>query len=532
MSTQLLNRKKADKPEDGKGKPAASRARRTRTYGVDVDGSVIRVVELFDDAVVSYSTYQGETTLDAFQQFLATKPAGTVTVAWMTMNLHIRRVPLPQVPPVAMRAALLDAVDENLPLSPGSAVVAARLFTEGADAGSAAVAAVDGEALANVWQQLPPSGLQLVPTPLLLSQDGLFLGIRNNDAHLLLVTGGAITAARPLTIGGLVTVFDRLGDDRTASLERFSTVTRGGTRLDPEAAATVDTYGGEVGDEVRRTVDYWARQGFTVPSEIYVYGPGIVLPNLSGKLLDAALFAKPVAMPSVAVDAIARNERPSAYLALYAAMFDGGEQPVATLPNPAAAERDRRRVDHARTVRKLSVVGVAVALVVAACGYLVMSPKSGLSDAKAALQQKGNELKNSQAALDLDKLVKSGQTALGKVVSVEPKWEVVVRKIMATAPENTQLGQLAFSQVGDVVTVTLSAKVGLPAKAANLDFREAVQVWLKSLHDAGASSAVAPQIKKVLSTGPSQQGYIDVSLVVKVPLAGDYLANRPIGVTK
>ena len=58
---------------------------------------------------------------------------------------------------------------------------------------------------------------------------------------------------------------------------------------------------------------------------------------------------------------------------------------------------------------------MAAALVVAACGYLVMSPKSGLSDAKAALQQKGNELKNSQAALDLDKLVKSGQTALSKL---------------------------------------------------------------------------------------------------------------------
>jgi len=90
MSTQLLNRKKADKPDDGKVKPLPSRSKRTRTYGVDVDGSVIRVVELFDDAVVSYSTYQGETTLDAFQQFLATKPAGYVSCCAALRDLDFK----------------------------------------------------------------------------------------------------------------------------------------------------------------------------------------------------------------------------------------------------------------------------------------------------------------------------------------------------------------------------------------------------------------------------------------------------------
>jgi hypothetical protein len=531
MSMQLLNRKKADKPEDGKFKPVPSRSKRTRSYGVDVDGAVIRVVEMLDDAVVSYSTYQGETTLDAFQQFLATKPSGPVTVAWMTINLHIRRVPLPTVPPIAMRAAILDAVDENLPLSPGSAIVAARLFSEG-EHQSAAVAAVDGEALSGVWSQLPHHGLQLVPAPLLLSQDGLFLGIRNNDAHLLLVNGGAITAARPLTVGGLVTVYDRLGEDRGASLERFSTVTRGGTRLDPEAATTVDTYGGEVGDEVRRTVDYWARQGFTVPSEIFVYGPGIVLPNLSGKLLDAALFAKPVAMPAVSVDAIARNERPSAYLALHAAMYDPGEQPVASLPNPAAAERDRKRLDKARTVRKLSIAGVGAALVIAACSYLVISPKGDLSSAQDALKKKQIELKGAQSALDLDKLVKSGNSALGKVTAVEPKWEFLVQQIVATAPANTEIASLAFNQVGDQVTVTFSAKVGVQPQATTLDFRQSVQEWLQRLNDAGATYAVAPVLKKVDPNGATQGAYVDVSLVVKVPLVGEFLANRSIGVTK
>jgi hypothetical protein len=486
---------------------------------------------VLDDAVVSYSTYQGETTLDAFQQFFATKPSGPVTVAWMAINLHIRRVPLPQVPPIAMRAAILDAVDENLPLSPGSALVAARLFSEG-ETQSAAVAAVDGEALGSVWNQLPQHGIQLVPAPLLLSQDGLFLGIRNNDAHLLLVTGSAITAARPLTVGGLVTVYDRLGDDRTASLERFSTVTRGGTRLDPEAASIVDTYGGEVGDEVRRTVDYWARQGFTVPSEIFVYGPGIVLPNLSGKLLDAALFAKPVSMPAISVDAIARNERPSAYLALHAATYDAGEQPVASLPNPAAAERDRKRLDQARAVRKLSIVGAAAAVVVAACAYFVISPKGDLSSAKEALKKKSAELKNAQGALDLDKLVKSGNASLSKVTAVEPKWEFLVQQIIGTAPAHTEISALNFTLNGDTVSVTFSAKVGMQENATALDFRQAVQEWLKSLYNAGASVAVAPNLKKVDGNGSTQSGYVDVALVVKVPLVGQFLANRANGVTK
>ena len=312
-------------------------------YGVDIDGTVVRVVEILGNAVVSFGTFQGATPEDALRKFLATRPSGEITLALGGSNLHVVRSSVPNVPPSAMRAGLLEEIEESVPIASGSAAVAARLFTAPDGHQRAAVVAIERDMTLELWDAIGTADVAIVPAPLTFTQDGLYLGVRYSDSQLTLVQGGAVLASRPLGVGGLTSMFDKLGGDAARAAERFATVARGGTRLDPDAAAVVDTFSGSVGDEVRRTVDFWSRQGHTVPSEVFVHGPGIVLPNLSGKLLDAALFARPVALPDIVLDAIPRTERPTAFLAIQAAMIDVESQPLADLLDPRHADRARKK---------------------------------------------------------------------------------------------------------------------------------------------------------------------------------------------
>ena len=147
-------------------------------------------------------------------------------------------------------------------------------------------------------------------------------------------------------------------------------MTRGGGRLDPPAAAFVDQYASAISDEVRRTSDFWIRQGLAVPSEIFVHGPGAILPNLAGKLLDAAFLARPAApVADVEVEAIPRPERPAAHVALLAALFESALQPMAVLPDPMAAVKAAKAKERAKKQRVIVMVGVGA---VVALGALIL----------------------------------------------------------------------------------------------------------------------------------------------------------------
>ena len=196
-------------------------SRKVRHFGVDLDGSTVRVVEVFEGQVVSYTTYQGPDTATALAQFMATKPSGSITLAWSAGNIHVRRVIKPNLPTVAMRAGLSEVVDESLPTPPGTTTVAARTVLDADGHEHAAVAAVDNEAVTQVFGSIDSDGAPLVPTPLLFTVDGLYLGLRESTAELYLVLGGAITAARPLSAGGLslgVREVGRRGTERARAL--------------------------------------------------------------------------------------------------------------------------------------------------------------------------------------------------------------------------------------------------------------------------------------------------------------------------
>jgi hypothetical protein len=507
----------------------AGRGRRGRSYGVDIDGNVVRVVELLDNAVVSYGTYQGHSVEDAFRKFLATKPNGDVTVAWMGPNMHVVRTPIPNVPPAALRVGVLDAIDESLPLAPGSASIAARIFQGPDGVAQAAVTAIERESVASLWNVIGSATVGLVPAPLLFINDGLFLGVRYSDAQLMLVANGAILASRPLAIGGLTTMFDRLGGDPTRAAERFATVARGGTRLDPDAAAVVDSYSGSIGDEVRRTVDFWARQGHAVPSEVYVHGPGIVLPNLSGKLLDAALFARPVALPEIAVDAIARTERPTAYLALLAAILDGDAQPIADLADPRFADRARKKKEALkRTVKLVGGVGVAVVGVLAfILPYGWAKGRNYLAQRDLATAQK--EFDSYGPELALKAQTDAGVAAYNDATLNEVAWNELFTALLSTAPDekNPKWSAIAVTREKDQLNVAVSA-------SQDGNSLSDVASWVSAFERQGAKDPL-PSSSQVLVGPPSRISVtfrVPILMDPKDPITGRYLAGRTLTIEK
>ncbi|MDQ1425225.1 MAG: hypothetical protein QOD72_2723, partial [Acidimicrobiaceae bacterium] len=386
--------------------------RKVRHFGVDLDGSTVRVVEVYEGNVVSYTTYQGPDTATALAQFMATKPLGAVTLAWSAGSIHVRRVVTPNLPAVAMRAGLSEVVDESLPTPPGTTTVAARTVLDADGNEHAAVAAVDNEAVTQIFASLDADGAPLVPTPLLFTIDGLYLGLRESTAELYLVLGGAITAARPLSAGGLSSVYTKLAADGQNALERFATVTRGGGRLDPAAAAFVDQYASSISDEVRRTSDFWIRQGLAVPSEIFVHGPGAILPNLAGKLLDAAFLARPAApVAGVEVEAIPRPERPAAHVALLAALFESVLQPMAVLPDPMAAVKASKAKERRKKQRLIVAVSVGALVGLGALILPNRLAKGSLDDANAAQKAAADQMVALTPAVALSDQVKAVKAA-------------------------------------------------------------------------------------------------------------------------
>lgn len=504
----------------------AARSRRGRSYGVDIDGNVVRVVELYDNAVVSYGTYQGHTVEDAFRKFLGTKPNGDVTVAWMGPNMHIVRTQIPNVPPAALRVGILDAIDESLPLAPGSASIAARIFAGSDGSPQAAVTAIERDSVSSLWNVIGAATVGLVPAPLLFINDGLFLGVRYSDAQLMLVQNGAVLASRPLAVGGLTTMFDRLGGDPARAAERFATVARGGTRLDPDAASVVDSYSGSIGDEVRRTVDFWARQGHAVPSEVYVHGPGIVLPNLSGKLLDAALFARPVALPEVAVDAIARTERPTAYIALLAAILDGDAQPIADFADPRFADRSRKKKERMRkTLMLVSCLSVLVLGVLAAV-VPVSWAKGKNVIANKRLESTEKEFKTYSAELALKSEVEGGLKAYSEATANEVAWSELYKAILATSPPegNPEFGSVAIRHEGAELAVTL----GVTQDGNDL---ADVAAWVTAIERQGANRVWPTSFELSDEQEPSRITVtFDTGFTMdeKDPLTARFLANRSL----
>ena len=512
-------------------RPAEAHPLTGRRFGVDIDGSTVRVVEAVDDAVASFASYHGQSAADAFQQFLATRPQGAITVVWSEADFHLRRMPLPNLPTAALRAGLLDAVEDTLPMAPGTALVAARVVPSRGDGTyQATVAAADRVAVGELWHLIQLPSAKLVPAPMLVTDDGLYLGLRDSGAQLLLAVGGAAIASRSLAAGGLATVRDALSDGEQSPEERLVTISRGGTRLDPVAAAAVDKYSQAISDEVRRTADFWARQGMSVPSEIFVHGQGIALPNLAGKLLDSAFLAKAAPMPRLSLDAIARADRPRAYLALLATQFNPAVQVLADYPDPLAAERVRRRFERSRVGRRLALVGVGAVAALAAFIAPVIMAKRDVSAAKAERADVEGQLASLRPFVTLDRQVLSGQRVYKQAVAGDVKWGVLIDQLRHSGPKDPppEFESLSVEHKGKAVNATFSATL------QGCDYG-AVAGWLRSLSALGAKEPWTTSLHCERGAPAGGSDLTRVSFVVTQPVDETIAAVRApknVGIAK
>jgi hypothetical protein len=266
-----------------------------------------------------------------------------------------------------------------------------------------------------------------------------------------------------------------------------------------------------------------------VPSEVYVHGPGIVLPNLSGKLLDAALFARPVALPEIAVDAIARTERPTAYLALLAAILDGEAQPIADLADPRFADRARKKKEALkRTIKLVGGVGLAV---VGVLSFIVPYgwAKGRNYLAKRDLTAAEKEFKSYEPELLLKAEAEAGVSAYNTATANEIAWNEVYKAILATAPPelNPSFENVAISHDQAQLKLVI---------AASQDGKEVADVanWVAAFENQGSPKAW-PASAQIIE-GPPKRINVTINapilMDIKDPITGRYLANRTLAIEK
>jgi hypothetical protein len=227
----------------------------------------------------------------------------------------------------------------------------------------------------------------------------------------------------------------------------------------------------------------------------------------------------------VEVEAIPRPERPAAHVALLAALFEPGLQPMAVLPDPMAAVKAGKAKERAKKQRMIIAVSVG-ALV--ALGALILPNRlanGSLDDAKSAQKKMDAQIASLKPAVALSDQVKAAHAAQVSATAVEAAFDRVLQKVLATAPPEAtvQYGTVSLVNNGTAISVSFSVVITQVP-----DFN-AVALWLDNLTAMGAIDPEAPTISKQASeTDTNVQ--VMTSFSATLPLTGDFLSERATAV--
>ena len=207
---------------------AFAQRRQRATVGIEVDGEVVRVVEVEDGEVVWTQAFGPDTSAsDSIRQWLADRPGkrkkwSAPTVTWAGPGTHLRIIEVPEQAQKELRPLLFGLVQDDIPLRPGSYQLAAAeehttLLEDVSDLGefsavfrALSVTAIDQQPLGELWQVLLDADADFVPAEYTLGSDGLILAVRNSKTALALCRGGVPVAARDLPVGGVDALTERL----------------------------------------------------------------------------------------------------------------------------------------------------------------------------------------------------------------------------------------------------------------------------------------------------------------------------------
>ena len=477
-------KKKAPRQERAEARAFAKR-RRGAEVGIEVDGQIVRVVEVDDGEIIWTQTFGRDISArDSIQQWLDDRPGkrrhwSAPTVSWAGPGTHLRLIEVPEGAE-DLRPLLIGLVKDDLPLRPGSYQLAAveehsTLVEESLDIGdfralfqTMSVTAIDQQPLGELWQVLHDCDAGLIPAEYTLGADGLALAVRNSKTTVVLCRGGVPVAARDLPAGGLDAFTDQLSSLAAGDLSRVEAILRGerpspapddaaapdpwsssdaepfdwdgvAEQAEPDDAliSTADAFVSEIASEVRASVGYWQHQGLSVPSDMVVLGPGAQLLGLSDQLDLVGLRAVEAELPEGADWGETPAAGELAYHGAATAAVSDADLAI-EIQNPIKQQQlARERALRVRSRR----VALAGAVIVAAAWFLMrpyLDARTELEDVSDQREQLASTVSRVAGVEDRVRQLSAASASVLALTAAEPDWVSAFDALRGVAPTESE----------------------------------------------------------------------------------------------
>lgn len=442
-----------------------------RTYGLNIDGERVTLVEVVDGFAVSTVSVAAGSLADSLDAALAgvkqrrSDPA--MRVALSVPSTLMRRIDVTAAL-ASSRADFENAVFTALPANREASATAGAFYDTPAllgDTVSAGVAVIaPAQTVETVYREFGSRRVELVATPLALTGfDGIWFGVHHAVAEVSLVSQGRVLAYRQLRAGGLSALLPVLSDPNAPELgpARLLGVLTGTGPQDSMAAIEFGRYMRMLVAELSQTLDYWRRSGENVPTsgEVLAYGAGAAPQLTSTTIADAGL--KPV-VPEPLVRALSYLPAPSrseSLAAFCAALTAGLYMPQIAFVNPveqtqvAATRRSYRRMMYTAAAGATAVaLGLGVVKPVYEGWSASRAADTRLAairsefDTKADLYHQGMDLRARQEIVDRE-------------TAETPAWSVAYRLLLGSVPPSALLDQITATADSTHVTATITATI-------------------------------------------------------------------------
>jgi hypothetical protein len=383
-------------------------------------------------------------------------------VAWAADVETLWQAPFPLVAETNRRQALDALTDDR------GGLACARLgpAVPGRNERLAVIATADPDEVAGLWRGVGSPNLKLMLAPLLLADEGLFLGIGRRSTHLTVVADGIPKRSRQLSSGGLDALAATLGAYGGDGWGRLERVLSGWGDAGTDALKSVDAHVAALCSEVLETLSSWRRSDRVDTSVVIVYGAGSALPTLEARLGAAGVQAlAPPQTPACALDTTTRAEGWCAILAALA-------QPDTCigLPDLGAAAHRAALSRAARQTRRLALRAAAIA--VAVLGVVVPLASGRITKRLAAgrLSAARREIAKLAPEEATFLYVHAAADAWTATAATEPDWARTLDAILRTAPTSVRVANVDVDDTTapGQVTATVHAD-GRPEAFADLE---------------------------------------------------------------
>jgi hypothetical protein len=186
-----------------------------------------------------------------------------------------------------------------------------------------------------------------------------------------------------------------------------------------------------------------------------------------------------------------------------------------------AAVRSRRAAERSKKQRRIIVVAVAAVAGLAALILPSRLAHGSLDAANADKAKMESDVLALQPAVKLSDQLKAIKAAQLSATATEPAWNVVVKKILSSAPKDAAVQYTSFSMQSDGKSISVQYAVSM-TQVPNFD---PVAAWLDNLYALGATSAFTPSINKQASVTDATVQIV-TSFTASFPLSGDFLSER------